>query len=46
MVDRGADVRDVQKILGHQSVAVTELYTSGAVLHLAEAVDGRWYGPR
>jgi len=45
MVDAGADLRDVQAVLGHASVATTERYTSGAVLHLAAAVSGRWYGP-
>lgn len=46
MVDSGADLRDVQHVLGHASIGTTERYTSGAAKQLAKAVEGRWYGPK
>jgi site-specific recombinase XerD len=27
LLDRGADIRDIRDLLGHESVATTELYT-------------------
>ena len=45
MIDQGGGVRDVQRILGHRSVATTERYISGATDDTQRTVDGRWYGP-
>jgi integrase len=46
MVDRGGDVRDVQRILGHRSVATTERYISGATDTTRATIEGRWYPPK
>lgn len=42
-VDRGAEIRAVQKFLGHSTVKTTEAYLRGAVEGIREAVGGRSY---
>lgn len=39
LVDLGADVRDVQALLGHASLATTTVYLSQATRHAASSVD-------
>ena len=39
MLARGADVRVVQELLGHSSVATTQIYTKVTVEHLRSAYD-------
>jgi site-specific recombinase XerD len=43
MIDGGAEMRSVQKILGHSSIAMTEHYTAGAVSDLVCTIEGRTY---
>lgn len=43
MLRNGAHVRDVQQVLGHQSIATTERYLPLVVNTLAATVDGRRY---
>jgi site-specific recombinase XerD len=46
MIDEGGDVRGVQRILGHRSVATTERYISGASDTTRATIEGRWYPPK
>jgi integrase/recombinase XerD len=39
MLARGADVRVVQELLGHSSVATTQVYTRVTVEHLRSAYE-------
>jgi integrase/recombinase XerD len=39
MLGRGADIRVVQELLGHVSVATTQLYTKVTVEHLRRAYE-------
>jgi integrase/recombinase XerC len=43
MIDGGAEMRSVQRVLGHSSLAMTEHYTAGAVVDLVGTVAGRTY---
>jgi len=43
LVDRGEDLRKVQKALGHASIKNTEIYVRGAVGDLSEVLEGRRY---
>lgn len=43
MIDRGADLREVQHALGHRSIRATELYIRRLPAGLAEALEGRSY---
>ena len=43
MIYGGAEMRSVQKILGHSSIAMTEHYTAGAVADLCGTIEGRTY---
>lgn len=43
MLDRGAELRDVQYALGHRSLATTEVYARRAPRGLADAMEGRAY---
>jgi site-specific recombinase XerD len=43
MIDSGADIRQVQKALGHATVRTTEWYLRGEVSGLREAMAGRRY---
>lgn len=44
MLRRGAHIRDVQAVAGHQHLSTTELYLPLLVGTLSEAMEGRWYG--
>lgn len=46
LVDRGVDMRVVQKALGHRRLSTSELYVRGDVNGLREAMAGRVYTPR
>ena len=39
LVEGGADLRAVQEMLGHASIASTQIYTSLDFQHLAQAYD-------
>lgn len=43
LVDNGADIRKVQRVLRHSSIRNTELYVRGEVKGLREVMDGRRY---
>lgn len=43
LVDRGTDIRKVQKVLRHSSIRNTELYVRGEVKGLREVMAGRRY---
>lgn len=45
LVDRGVDMRVVQKALGHKRLSTSELYVRGDVNGLREAMAGRTYSP-
>lgn len=44
MVDGGADLRKVQRVMGHRHLSTTETYLRGEVRGLRSAVEGREYG--
>jgi integrase/recombinase XerD len=39
MLAHGADIRVVQELLGHSSIATTQLYTKVSLEHLREAYE-------
>ena len=39
MIDRGADIRSVQELLGHKDISSTQIYTHLDFKHLAETYD-------
>jgi integrase len=43
LVDRGVDMRSVQKVLRHASIRNTELYVRGEVRGLRDVMEGRTY---
>ena len=45
MVEAGADLRLVQRQLGHTTIKSTEIYTRGAIADLRPCVEGRSYVP-
>lgn len=44
MLREGADVRDVQEMLGHTSLATTQIYLSVTAQRLRSVMEGRSYG--
>lgn len=45
MLRAGAHIRDVQLVAGHAHLSTTETYMPLLVGTMADAMDGRWYGP-
>lgn len=43
LVDRGVDIRVVQRVLRHRSISNTQLYVRGEVKGLREVMEGRHY---
>jgi site-specific recombinase XerD len=39
MLAHGADIRVVQELLGHSSIATTQLYTKVSLTHLRQAYE-------
>jgi integrase/recombinase XerC len=44
-LERGGDLKALQELMGHSSLATTEVYLSARPARLRQFIEGEWYGP-